>query len=154
MVVVLSLLLGTWTLYLPVLWFEFVLYDDPLYVVENTHVLRGLTWQNIKLAFSSTLVVNWHPLTMLSHMFDVSLFGLNAGAHHGTNVILHSANAALLFLVLRQATGAFWKSAAVAALFAWHPTHIESVAWISERKDVLSTLFLLLTWWAYNKFAS
>ena len=92
---------------------------------------------------------NWHPLTWLSHMLDCQLFGLNAGAHHLVNVLLHSANAVLLLLLLNSMTGAFWRSACVAALFAWHPLRVESVAWISERKDVLSGFFFMLTLWMY-----
>jgi tetratricopeptide (TPR) repeat protein len=149
----LVLFFGTLALYSPVLWFDFVIYDDGDYILENPRVLQGLTWSNVGWSFTTTLVHNWHPLTMLSHMLDITLFGLNAGGHHLTSVVFHAINSVMLFIVLRQATSKVWNSAIVAALFAWHPLHVESVAWVSERKDVLSTLFLLLTCWAYNKYA-
>ena len=123
----------------------FVNYDDNVYVTENTHVQAGLTWESIAWAFRTTHGANWHPLTWLSHMLDVQMFGLDAGKHHGTSLALHALNAVLVFLVLLWMTSAFWRSAFVAALFAIHPLHVESVAWIAERKDVLSTLFWLLT---------
>ena len=127
----------------------FVNYDDPDYVTSNPHVQGGLTWQNIVWAFTSGHASNWHPLTWLSHMLDWQLFGDKPAGHHLTSVLFHVANAVLVFLVLRQITGACWRSAFIAALFALHPLHVESVAWISERKDVLSTFFLLLTLAAY-----
>jgi protein O-mannosyl-transferase len=132
----------------------FITYDDKDYVTENPHVQDGLTGRSVLWAFTSTEACNWHPLTWLSHMLDVQLFGMDAGAHHRTNVALHAVNAVLLFLLLFRMTGALWRSAFVAALFALHPLHVESVAWIAERKDVLSTLFWLLTtgaWLAYVK---
>ena len=132
----------------------FVQYDDPGYVTENTHVQKGLTGGSIAWAFTTTEATNWHPLTWLSHMMDVQLFGMNPGGHHLTSLLLHILNAILLFLLLFRMTGALWRSAFVAALFALHPLHVESVAWIAERKDVLSTLFWLLTtgaWLAYVK---
>jgi len=128
---------------------EFVHYDDDRYVTENPHVYRGLTGENVVWAFTTGHAANWHPMTWLSHQLDCRLFGLNAGAHHMTNVLLHAANTVLLFLVLRRMTGVAWRSGFVAALFALHPLHVESVAWVAERKDVLSTLFWLLTMWAY-----
>ncbi len=130
---------------------EFVNYDDPDYVTSNPHVLTGLTWENLRWAFTTGHASNWHPLTWLSHMLDCQVFGAHAAAHHLVNVAFHSANAVLLFLVLRRMTGAHWRSALVAALFALHPLHVESVAWISERKDVLSTFFLLLALAAYAR---
>jgi tetratricopeptide (TPR) repeat protein len=151
--VVAILAVATLLLYSPTLWHGFVDYDDFDYVVENPRVLQGLTWDNLGWAFTSTLVHNWHPLTMLSHMLDVTLFGLNAGGHHFVSILFHAINGVLLFVVLKQATGRLWPSAAAAALFAWHPLHVESVAWVAERKDVLSMFFLLLTWWSYNKYA-
>ncbi len=124
--------------------FGFVNLDDQQYVYDNPLVLGGLSWRAAVRAFTEYRAANWHPLTWLSHMADVSAFGLDPGWHHLVNVLLHAANAVLLFAFLRSATGARWRAAAVAALFAVHPLHVESVAWISERKDVLSTLFLLL----------
>jgi len=128
---------------------SFINFDDQEYVYENAHVVSGLTRENIRWAFSTTQLANWHPVTWLSHMLDCQLFGLNARAHHGINLLLHVANALLLFLVLRSATRSFWRSGFVAALFALHPLHVESVAWVSERKDVLSTFFWLLAMASY-----
>ncbi len=128
---------------------EFIYYDDRTYVFENRHVLTGLGWENVKWAFTSFYASNWHPLTWLSHMADMQIWGLNPGMHHLTNVFLHTLNAILLFVFLRFATGEFWKSTVVAALFALHPLHVESVAWVAERKDVLSTLFWMLTMIGY-----
>jgi tetratricopeptide (TPR) repeat protein len=129
--------------------FDFVNLDDKMYIHENSHVLSGLTIDGIKWAFTSVYASNWHPLTWLSHMLDVDLFGLNAGRMHLVNVFLHLAGALLLFLILDRMTGALWRSAFVAALFALHPLHVESVAWIAERKDVLSAFFWMLTLGAY-----
>jgi protein O-mannosyl-transferase len=137
----------------------FVYYDDPDYVYENLSVKSGLSWENVKWAFTAFEHSNWHPLTWLSHMLDVSLFGkdadgqLHSGGHHVVNLGLHSANAVLLFLLLRWMTAAPWRSAMVAALFAVHPMHVESVAWVAERKDVLSTCLGLLTMIAYVGYA-
>ena len=122
---------------------------DPRYVTKNTHVTDGLTWPDVRWAFQSTEASNWHPLTWLSHMADCQLFGIHPWGHHLTNVLLHAINAVLLFVVLRSMTGAVWRSIFVAALFGLHPLHVESVAWVSERKDVLSTAFLMLVLWAY-----
>jgi protein O-mannosyl-transferase len=138
--------------YWPVTRHSFINYDDSQYVIENTHVTTGLTWENIKWAFSAGYASNWHPLTWISHMLDVQLFGLKPGAHHITNLIFHTANTLLLFLVLRRMTGAIGRSAFVAALFALHPLHVESVAWVAERKDVLSGFFFMLTLLAYAKY--
>lgn len=131
---------------------QFINLDDDLYVTENEQVKKGLTASGTGWAFSTFHSANYHPLTWLSHMLDVELFGLNPGAHHLVNVAHHALNAVLLFLVLRLMTGALWKSGMVAALFAIHPLHIESVAWIAERKDVLSTLFWFLTMAAYFRY--
>ena len=120
--------------------FGFVNLDDQTYVYSNARVLRGLTWDGLAWAFSSIHGSNWHPLTWLSHIADVQFFGLEAGRHHLVSVLLHAANAVLLFACVRRVTGSLWRSAAVGALFAVHPLHVESVAWISELKDVLSTL--------------
>jgi hypothetical protein len=144
-VIGLLLALITLAVYLPATHYDFIDYDDGGYVYENHIVQSGLTWAGIKWAFTADVVGNWHPLTMLSHMLDCELFGLNAGAHHLTNVLFHTANAVLLLILLLRLTGALWPSAFVAALFAWHPLHVESVAWISERKDVFSTFFELLS---------
>jgi Flp pilus assembly protein TadD len=135
--------------YWPAHAFPFVLLDDDAYVSGNTFVLRGLTAESVRWAFTTRAAQNWHPLTWLSHLTDVSLFGLDAGRHHLVNVALHASNALLLLLVLWALTGRTWRSAMVAALFALHPLHVESVAWISERKDLLSTSFGLLATGAY-----
>ena len=128
---------------------EFVNFDDKDYITENQHVQEGLTLKSIVWAFTSTHASNWHPLTWLSHMLDCQIFGLNPGGHHLTSVFFHILNSILLFLVFNKMTGAFWKSAFIAVLFAVHPLHVESVAWASERKDVLSTFFWMLTMGAY-----
>jgi hypothetical protein len=135
--------------YAPVRHYEFVQLDDPAYVTENPDVTRGITAQGVAWALTTGHSANWHPLTWLSHMLDVQMFGLNAGAHHATSVVLHIASTLLLFALLLRMTGAPGRSAVVAALFAAHPLHVESVAWVAERKDVLSTLFWMLTLWAY-----
>ena len=128
---------------------QFLNWDDPEYVSSNPSISGGLTWQGISWALTSGHAANWHPLTWISHMLDVQLFGLTPGPHHLTNVVFHIANTILLFIVLFRMTGALGRSAFVAGLFATHPLHVESVAWIAERKDVLSTLFWMLTLWAY-----
>ncbi len=145
----LALVLGTLASYWRVGHFGYVNLDDTLYVTDNKMVLRGLTWDGIAWAFGDMEGGNWNPLVWLSHELDCQVFGLEAGGHHLTNLFLHAANVLLLFLVLRGMTGTLWRSALASALFAWHPAHVESVAWVSERKDVLSTLFWLLTMWAY-----
>jgi tetratricopeptide (TPR) repeat protein len=132
--------------------FDFINLDDDLYVYENPFVWKGFNPANLSWALTAFHASNWHPLTWISHQLDASFFGMNAGAHHAMNVIFHIANSILLFTVVKKLTGAFWRSAIVAALFAIHPAHVESVAWIAERKDVLSTLFWLLTTWAYLRF--
>ena len=132
---------------------EFVNNDDSLYVYENSTVTAGLTLGGIAASFSSANSDNWIPLTSISHMVDWQFYGRNAGGHHLTNVLLHAANAILLFLVLGAMTGTVWRSAFVAAVFAVHPLHVESVAWVAERKDVLSGLFFMLTLWAYARHA-
>jgi tetratricopeptide (TPR) repeat protein len=133
--------------------FGFVDYDDPQYVYANPVVEQGLTWNGALWALSYGKIGHWHPLTWLSHMADWQVFGLWAGGHHLTNVVLHGLTTILLFLVLRKMTGALWRSAFVAAVFAVHPLRAESVAWISERKDVLSGMFFMLTLWAYVDYA-
>src|SRR5258706_10744576 len=149
----LVLALGTAALYWPISSHPFILYDDEQYVTVNDHVTTGLSRTNLVWAFTTGEAANWHPLTWLSHQLDCELFGLNAGAHHYVSVLFHVANTLLLFVFLRGATGAVWRSALVAALFAWHPLRVESVAWVSERKDVLSTFFWLLTLMAYVCYA-
>jgi tetratricopeptide (TPR) repeat protein len=139
--------------YLPALTSDFVRYDDQVYVTENVHVQLGLTWENVKWAFCTPTAPYWHPVTWLSHMLDCELFGLKAWGHHLTNLLLHTANTLMVFLVLRRMTGAFWRSLLVAGLFGLHPMHVESVAWVAERKDVLSALFWLLTLSAYARYA-
>lgn len=149
------ILLGaaTFAVYLPVRNHEFVYYDDNVYVTKNPNVQSGLSWQGVKWAFTSGYASNWHPLTWLSHQLDCQLFGLNAGAHHIVNILVHVANTILLFIVLNRMTKGFWQSAFVAGLFALHPLHVESVAWVAERKDVLSTLLWLLTMLSYVRYA-
>jgi len=143
----------TLAIYGPVINFDFVEFDDPDYVTSNGAVQRGLSFEGVLWAFRGSHVGNYHPLAMLSHMLDCSLFGVAPGGHHLTSLLFHTTNVVLLFLLIRRMTGAVWRSAIVAGLFAWHPLHVESVAWIAERKDVLSTFFLLLTIWAYVRYA-
>jgi hypothetical protein len=146
------LALVTITLYWPATRCDFVNYDDNRYVTENVHVQNGLTLKNLKWAFSNPVASNWHPLTVLSHMLDGQLFGLKPWGHHLTSVLLHVLNTILVFGLLHRLTGALWRSALVAALFGLHPLHVESVAWVAERKDVLSTFFGLLALAAYVRF--
>jgi len=161
--IVLLLVMGTLAVYLPAAYHGFTLYDDGDYVTENTMVQNGLTWAGFKWAFGWH-ACNWHPLTWLSHMADCQLAGGNPSVPHCENILFHAANAGLLFTLLLRLTrpradaparqaGGIWPSAFVAALFAWHPLRVESVAWISERKDVLSTFFALLTLLAYTRYA-
>ena len=150
----LALALVTIAVYWRVGGFDFVNYDDPDYVSENDVVKAGLTLHGIAWAFTHFHAGNWHPLTWISHMLDCQLFGMHAGAHHWVNVAFHMANAILLFLLLSRLTGAQWRSAIAAALFALHPLHVESVAWIAERKDVLSAFFGLLALLAYARYVA
>src|SRR5215813_8651582 len=152
LLVCLGLMAITWAVFGQTLTHDFVNFDDHVYVYENPLVIRGVSPEGIIGAFAHTHARNWHPLTTLSHMLDCQLYGLNAGGHHLTNVILHTISVLLLFLVLKQVTSALWQSAFVAALFAIHPLHVESVAWIAERKDVLSAVFLMLTLAAYFRY--
>jgi Flp pilus assembly protein TadD len=149
------LLLGAVTLvvFWPQTSHEFISYDDPFYLTENPHVQQGLTWGNVAWVFRTGEAGNWHPLTWLSHMLDVQLFGLRPGWHHLTSLLFHAASAVLLFLLLLRMTDALWRSAFVAALFALHPLHVQSVAWAAERKDVLSAFFFMLTLLAYARYA-
>jgi Flp pilus assembly protein TadD len=148
------LLLGTLALYAPALSHDFVLYDDDLYVTENAFVRDGLSWQGLGRAFTSTEVGIWHPVTFLSHMLDVELFGMDPAGHHASSILLHAFNALLVFQLLARGSGAVWRSASVAALFAVHPLQVESVAWVAERKTLLCLFFWLLaclTWLAYAR---
>jgi len=147
--VCLFLIIATSIVYWPVAQFEFIDWDDEVYVTDNEHVQAGLTAKSIGWAFTTLHATNWHPLTWLSHMLDVHLFEMDSGGHHLTSLIIHITSSLLLFLLLRRMTGALWKSAFVAAMFALHPLHVESVAWVAERKDVLSALFLMLTLYGY-----
>src|SRR6266566_3948975 len=124
---------------------QFINYDDPLYVLENAHVRAGLSWHGVAWAFTHVHSQNWHPLTTMSHMLDCQLFGVNAGAHHLVNVFFHSVAAVLLFVFLWRISSHLWASAFIATVFAIHPLRVESVAWIAERKDVLSGVFFMAT---------
>jgi protein O-mannosyl-transferase len=152
-VLCLLLVLLTLALYNPIVHNGFTNYDDNGYITENAHVRAGLTWDTVKWAFTSRDCANWHPVTWLSHALDFELFKLNPAGHHYVTVLLHAANAILLFLLLEGATGFTWPSLMVAALFALHPINVESVAWAAERKNVLSMLFFLLTLHAYGWYA-
>ena len=151
--VCLGLAIGTLALYFPISRHDFVNYDDNSYITENSHIQGGVTWPAFVWAFKTGYAANWHPLTWISHMVDFQLFGLNPAGHHLMNVFFHTANTVLLFILLNYMTGALWRSAFVAALFAWHPLHVESVAWASERKDVLSAFFWMLTLLCYSHYA-
>ncbi len=148
-----GLFLVTMALYWPATHFQFVYFDDPWYVYQNAEVMKGLSWSGIKWAATCVEPSNWAPLTLVSHMTDCSVYGLFPGGHHLTSILVHSVNAVLLFLLLGRITKMFWPSALVAALFAWHPLNVESVAWVAERKNVLSTSFCFLTIWAYWSYA-
>ena len=143
------LALATFVVFWPVHNFQFVNFDDHVYITDNPYVCAGLTRIGTIWAFTTEHSSNWHPLTWLSHMLDCQLFNTDPGWHHIINLLFHIANTLLLFAVLSQMTGKIWQSAFVAALFALHPLHVESVAWVSERKDVLSTMFWFLTMIAY-----
>jgi len=142
----------TWTVFGQTLGHDFVNFDDHVYVYDNPMVARGLTFEGLVSAFTHSHARNWHPLTTITHMLDCQLYGLKAGGHHFTSVFWHTIAVLLLFLVLRKMTGAFWRSAFVAAVFAIHPLHVESVAWVAERKDVLSAVFFMLTLVAYVRY--
>ncbi|MEW6673246.1 MAG: tetratricopeptide repeat protein [Thermodesulfobacteriota bacterium] len=149
----LCLVLATLAVYWQVLQHDFVNFDDDLYVTDNRRVQGGLTLEGIRWAFTTFHASNWHPLTWLSHMLDCQVYEMDPGRHHLTNLLFHIANTVLLFFVFRNMTGGLWQSAFVAALFALHPLHVESVAWVSERKDVLSTFFWVLTMSSYVWYA-
>ena len=156
-----SIVIGVCVFLIALVWFVFgqtlghgfVNYDDDLYVYKNSYVTSGVTLRGLHWAFTQTHVWNWHPLTTISHMLDCQMFGLHASGHHFVNVLLHTIAVLLLFLVLWQTTGGLWQSAFVAAVFAIHPLRVESVAWIAERKDVLSAVFFMLTLGAYTRYA-
>ncbi len=143
----------TWLVFGETIRHDFVNYDDDVYVYAQPNVTNGLTLSGLGWAFTHVHARNWHPLTTISHMMDCQLFGLKAGGHHFTNVLLHSVAVVVLFLVLEALTGTIWRSAFVAAVFAIHPLRVESVAWIAERKDVLSGVFFFLTLAAYLRYA-
>jgi protein O-mannosyl-transferase len=147
------LFVTTLLVYAPVLSFDFVNFDDPDYVTRNAHVRAGFTAESVSWAFTSGEAANWFPVTRLSHMLDYQMFGLRSGLQHFTSALIHALAALLLFAFLRRATGVLWPSAFVAFLFALHPLHVESVAWISERKDVLSAFFWFLALWSYVRYA-
>ena len=149
LLICLTLCLSILAVYWQVWDHSFVNYDDTLYVTKNPHVQDGLTFKDITWSLTATHAGNWHPLTWLSHMLDCQLYGMNPGWHHFSSLLFHTANALLLFLALNRMTGRLWRSAFVAGLFALHPLHVESVAWVAERKDVLSTFFLFLTLLSY-----
>ena len=146
------LALAAIALYWPATGYDFVNYDDQVYFSENEHVLAGLTWRNLAWAFQTTLDASWYPVSWLSFMLDAELFGPGPAGPHLTNLLLHAANGVLLFLLCRRLTGSLGRSALVAGLFVLHPLHVESVAWVSQRKDVLSTLFGLLALLAYARY--
>src|ERR1035441_3691684 len=153
-IICLGLAAITVALYWPVHRHDFINFDDRDYVTENPTVRAGITWPGVRWAFGDSHASNWHPLTWLSHMLDCQVFGLKPGAHHLVSLGFHIASTLLLFLALNQMTRAAWRSALVAALFAWHPLHVESVAWVAERKDVLSAFFFMLTLWAYGRYGA
>src|SRR5438105_15186862 len=147
--VYLLLVVIVWSVFYQTLRYDFVNFDDNVYVYNNPEVVKGLSGSGLLHAITRPHARNWHPVTTLSHMLDCQLFGLNAGGHHLVNVVLHTIAVLLLFRALQSLTEEFWRSAVVAALFAIHPLHVESVAWISERKDVLSAVFFMLMLIAY-----
>jgi len=153
-IICLFLVVATLAVYWQVTNHEFLNYDDNIYITENHQVQAGLNLESTIWSFTSgTMVSNyWHPLTWLSHILDFQLYGMNAGGHHMTSLLFHIANTLLLFFIFRRMTGDIWQSGFVAALFALHPLHVESVAWVAERKDMLSTFFWLLTMLTYCRY--
>src|SRR3984957_8649015 len=152
-VIYLALGLITFAVFSQILRNGFVNFDDGIYVTENPMLQNGFTFSTLTWAFTTAYATNWHPLTWISHLLDYQLYGFDPAGHHLTSLLFHILNTLLLFHVLWRMTCAMWRSAVVAALFAWHPLHVESVAWVSERKDVLSTFFWLLTMAAYGAYA-
>jgi len=149
----LFMIIATFLTYSQVLDYGFLNFDDNKYVTENTHITKGINHEDVVWAFTESYASNWHPITWLSHMFDFEFYGLDPFGHHLTNLLIHIANVILLFCVLMKMTGAVWRSAFVAFLFALHPLNVESVAWIAERKNVLSGFFFFLTLWAYIQYS-
>ena len=150
-VFVLALLVSVVLVYGQTVAFQFLIWDDPVYVLRPPASM-GLTLAGVKSAFTSQMMTHWHPLTVLSHMLDVELFGLSPGAHHGMSMLVHALNSLLLFALLKSTTGAFWLSALATALWTLHPLHVENVAWVSDRKDLLCAFFGLLALHAYVRF--
>ena len=149
----LLLVVATLAFYNPIVRNGFTDFDDSVYILKNAQVQSGLSWDTVKWSFTTFHAGYWHPLTWLSHALDCQIFKLHPAGHHYVNLLLHVANAVLLFLLLQQATGLTWPSLLVGALFALHPVNVESVAWVAERKNVLSTLFFLLALHAYDRYA-
>ena len=156
LLVCIFLVIATFIVYEQVRTFEYINYDDNEYIVENQVLAKGLTWENVIWAFTDSIDVSnyWHPLAWISHLIDVELYGMNLGGHHLTNLIFHILNTVLLFIVFKRMTGCIWRSGFIAALFAFHPLHVESVAWLAERKDVMSGFFWMLTLWFYCRYAA
>ena len=152
-IICIFLIVATFCIYAQVQDHEFINFDDDLYITNNLNVQTGLTSESFKWAFTTSQPPYWHPVTWLSHMLDYQLYESHPKGHYLTNLFLHIASALILFIVLFRMTGALWQSAFVAAMFAFHPLNVESVAWIAERKNVLSTLFWLMTIWAYIHYA-
>jgi Tfp pilus assembly protein PilF len=152
LLVMLVFVIATAVIYWQVKDHEFVYFDDNEYITENRHIQTGLTSGNVAWALTTFHAGNWHPLTWVSHMLDCQLFGMKPGLHHLVNLFFHMANTLLLFFILHRMTNGLWQSAFVAAVFAFHPLHVESVAWVAERKDLLSTFFWMLTMWAYVSY--
>src|SRR5579863_1579796 len=150
----LALAIAVFAIYFQVRNFAFLTYDDGEFIVNNPHIRGGLTLSSIRWAFQTGYAANWFPLTWLSYMLGVNLYGLDPGWHHLTNVFLHACNSILLFVVVRRMTGARWRSAFVAAVFALHPLHVEAVAWVAERREVLSGLFWILSIGAYANYVA
>lgn len=148
------LLVAIAAVYAQTAWFELLAYDDGLYLTNNTNTNQGLTWEGLRSAFTDGLVLLWIPITSISYMLGSQLYGLSAAGHHLTNVALHAVNAVLVLLVLQRLTRSLWIAAVVAGLFALHPVQVEPVAWVSGRKDVLSTTFWFLALWAYLRYCS
>jgi len=153
-IICLFLVAATLAVYWQITNHEFINYDDETYITKNLHVQTGLAFESIRWAFTSFHAGNWHPVTWLSHMLDIELYGLNPIGHHWVSLQIHLINTLLLFFILQYMTGALWRSAFVAALFALHPLHVESVAWVAERKNVLSTFFWMLTMLTYIHYTT
>jgi len=153
LIICLGLIIATLAVYWQVTSYDFVNYDDPQYITKNYHVKKGFSLKTIRWALTAEVAGNWHPLTVLSHIADCHFFGVNSGMHHLINILLHTINTLLLFFVFLRMTGSIWRCAFLAAFFALHPLHVESVAWISERKDVLSAFFCLITIWCYLRYS-